>query len=96
MSTVTGSKKEKVRVFEMLLASPGMQENCKINLLVSRQNALVLCRLIEVGLMGEKQIFEDEILGALPGGIVADFKGIHEEVLKRAGLSDFYEKLKAL
>ena len=95
-SSVVGGRKEKSKVFEMVLSSPGMLEDCKISLKISRQNALLLCRVIEVGLLTEKNGLEDEILSSLPEGVKDHFKFLHEEILNKAGLSDFYEKLKAL
>lgn len=97
MSTLSqAGKKEKSKVFEMVLSSPGMLESCKINLKMTRQNVLLLSRLIESGILNSTNVFEDEILGALPEDSAAEFKVIHEEILKKAGLTDFYEKLKSL
>ena len=97
MSTASGTaKKEKSKVFEMVLSSPGMVESCKINLKMSRQNVLLLGRLIEAGILDTNGGFEDEVLGTIPDGAVAEFKTIHEDILKKAGLTDFYEKLKTL
>jgi hypothetical protein len=67
-----------------------MNENCKIVLLLSRQNILLLCRLIEAGLMNEKGNFDDEILNALPKDGLEEFKLLQEEILRRAELTDFY------
>lgn len=97
MSTVNQSgKKEKSKLFEMVLSSPGMSESCKISFKMTRQNVLVLGRLIEAGILESNNLFEDEILGALPEASAAEFKIIHEEILKKAGLADFYEKLRTL
>lgn len=96
MSSVVNSKKEKSKVFETVLSSPGMNENCKIVLLMSRQNILVLTRLIDAGLLSGKTSFDDEILETLPAESANDFKSIHEEVLKKSGLTDFYNLLKQL
>lgn len=97
MSSVTSiGKKEKSKVFETVLSSPGMAESCKISLKITRQNVLLLSRLIEAGILNSKGILEDEILDALPEASAAEFKTIHEEILKKAGLTDFYEKLKSL
>ena len=93
MSTV---KKEKSKVFEMILSSPGMTENCKISFKISRQNVLVLAKVIESGILESKANLEDEILGSLPENSASDFKAIHEEILKKSGLTEFYEKLKSL
>lgn len=95
MSSVTGAnKKDKARLFEMVLSSPGMNENCRIGLKITRQNALLLCRLIEAGMLGEKNIFEDEFLTEMSEATISSFKDIHIEILKKAGLTDFYDKLK--
>ncbi len=97
MSNVkTSTKEEKSKVFEMVLSSPGMTENCKIVLQMSRQNVLLLSRLIEAGILSGKGNFDDEILAALPEASTGEFKSIHEEILKKSGLTDFYEKLKSL
>ncbi len=97
MSSVGGAgKKEKSKVFEMILCSPGMAESCKVNFKITRQNVLVLGRLIEAGILDSKSLFEDDILGSLPQESITEFKAIHEEILRKAGLADFYEKLKSL
>jgi hypothetical protein len=96
MSNVTTANKEKSKVFQTILSSPGMNEKCKINLTVSRQNILLLSRLIEAGLLTDKNPFNDEIIAALPEGSLAEFKTIHEEILKKGELTEFYECLKTL
>ena len=73
-----------------------MGEKCKINLIISRQNIVLLGRLIEAGLLSEKNNLEDEIIASLPPGSLDEFKIIHEEILKKAELTDFYERLKLL
>jgi len=66
MSNVaTNAGKEKSNIFETVLSSPGMNEKCKINLMLSRQNIILLCRLIEAGLLSGKNAFDDEIIAAL-------------------------------
>lgn len=91
-----GVNKEKSKIFETILSSPGMNEKCKINLLMSRQNILLLTRLMEAVLLTDKMNFEDEIISSLPKESLEEFKGIHEEILKKADLAEFYEKLKLL
>ena len=95
-SAGTNSTKEKSTIFSMVLSSPGMSENCKIVLQMSRQNVLLLSRLIEAGILNAKGNFDDEILSSLPETSAGEFKSIHEEILKKSGLTDFYEKLKLL
>ena len=90
------ANKEKSKIFETVLSSPGMNEKCKIVLMLSRQNILLLSRLIESGLLTDEQAFDDEILEALPNESFEEFKTIHEEILKKANLLEFYEKLKSI
>jgi len=95
-NAVTNSSKEKSKIFETVLSSPGMNEKCKINLQISRQNILLLSRLIEACVLSDKKNFDDEIISALPKESLEEFRGIHEEILKKAELTEFYEKLKLL
>ena len=96
MSNVATVSKEKSKVFQTILSSPGMNEKCKINLMMSRQNILLLSRLIEAGLLTDKNPFTDEIIAALPEGSLAEFRTIHEEILRKSELTEFYECLKSL
>ena len=92
----TTTSKEKSKIFQAILSSPGMSEKCKINLLISRQNILLLSRIIEAGLISNDNRFEDEIIDALPKDSLSEFKLIHEEILKKGELTDFYERLKMI
>jgi len=90
------ASKEKSKIFETVLSSPGMNEKCKIVLMLSRQNILLLSRLIESGLLTNERAFNDEIIAALPKEAVEEFKTIHEEILRKSNLTEFYERLKSL
>lgn len=92
----SAENKGKSKIFETILSSPGMTEKCKIVLQLSRQNVLLLSRLIEAGLLTKEQPFEDEIIQALPKESVEEFKVVHEEILRKAELTTFYERLKLL
>lgn len=94
MSSVVN--KEKSKIFETILSSPGMSEKCKLALQVSRQNVLLLGRLIEAGLLAKEMALDDEIISALPKESVEEFKQLHEEILKKAELTEFYSRLKDL
>ena len=88
--------KEKMKIFETILSSPGMTEKCKVTLQLSRQNVLLLSRLIDAGLLTNQQPIDDEIIKALPKESVEEFKTIHEDILKKAELTEFYQRLKQL
>ncbi len=97
MSTVAASaSKEKLKIFETVLSSPGMSEKCKIVLQLSRQNILLLSRLIEAGLLTENGSFGDEILAVLPKESVEELRAVHEEILAKGDLTAFYQRLKLL
>lgn len=94
MSTAVG--KEKSKIFETVLSSPGMTQKCKVNVVMSRQNILLLSRLIEAGLLTDEQAFDDVIIAALPKESLEEFRTVHEEILRKAGLIDFYQRLKEI
>ena len=94
MSTV--ASKEKSKILETILSSPGMNEKCKVILHLSRQNVLILGRLIEAGLLTKESSFEDEIFQVLPKESTDEFRQIHEEILKKSELTEFYGRLKSL
>ena len=97
MSNVNnGTKKERSKVFEMVLSGPGMEQSCKLAIKTSRRNALILARLIETGLLADKELLEDDLLASLSQEVKKEFQGVHTELLDKTGLTEFYDKLKAL
>ena len=86
----------RTKIFETILCSPGMQENCKIVLNPSRQTILVLARLIESGIENKEGKEREEIISFLPEDSMNDLKSIAEELLKKSGLVAFYEHIKQL
>jgi hypothetical protein len=97
MSNVAANgNNEKSKIFQTVLSSPGMNEKCKINLMISRQNIVLLGRLIEAGLLSDENHFDDEIIAALPEDSLKEFKTIHEGILRKGELTDFYDRLKLL
>ena len=55
-----------------------------------------LSRLIEAGLLTDKKSFDDEIIAAIPKESLNELRTVHEEILKKSELTEFYEKLKAI
>lgn len=88
--------KEKSKIFETILTSPGMTEKCKVVLQLSRQNVLLLTRLIEVGLLTKDSPIQDAIILAFPKESMEELKVIHEEILRKAELTEFYERFRVL
>lgn len=87
---------EKLRIFETVLSSPGMSEKCKILLQLSRQNILLLSRIIEFGLGADKREMEDDIIAHLPEDSMEELQNAVNEILQKGGLTEFYERLKSL
>ena len=44
----------------------------------------------------DKKVLDDEIIAAFPGESVDDLRTVHDEILKKADLTEFYERLKLL
>ena len=95
-SEVMNPGNEKLKIYETVLSSPGMGEKCKIILQLSRQNILLLSRIIESGLEADKKEMKDDILMLLTEEGLEELRKVLEEILNKGGLTDFYEKLKSL
>lgn len=95
-SEVVNPGSEKLKIYETVLSSPGMGEKCKIILQLSRQNILLLSRIIELGLEADKKEMNGDILMLLTEDDLEEFRKVVEEILAKGGLTDFYEKLKLL
>ncbi len=95
-SEVMNMKNEKLKIYETVLSSPGMGEKCKIILQLSRQNILLLSRIIELGLEVDRKEMKGDILMLLSEEGLEEFRKVIDEILSKGGLTDFYEKLKSL
>jgi len=93
---LASESKMKSKVIEMLLRSPGMNEKCKVVLSLSRQNIIFFSRLLEVSLLSEGKQVDDDVLNAISKESMEEFRQVHEEVLKKGDLTDFYQKLRML
>jgi hypothetical protein len=93
---LASESKMKFKVIEMLLSSPGMNEKCKFVLSLSRQNIIFFSRLIEVSLLSEGKQVDDDVLNVISKESLEEFRQVHEEVLKKGDLTDFYQKLRML
>jgi hypothetical protein len=85
---------EVARVYDTLLCIPGMNDQVKLDLKISRKQVLLLAQVIERGLRAESEN---------PSGMLAVAKQTGEELnliandcLEKAGLIELSEKLKAL
>ena len=86
--------KEKMKIYEAVLSSPGMEDNVKIDFRISRKNILLISRIIEHGLSVDEN--KDEIFVQLPNENTEEIQKVREEMLRKGKLNEFDIKLKAL
>ena len=87
--------KEKLKVYEALLSLPGMNESVKVGFSMSRRDVLLLSRVIEAGL-NAGAADSDSLISLVSDESKEGIKAVIGEILKRAELSEFNEKLKSL
>lgn len=87
------AEKERAKVYEVLLCSPGMIESVKVNFQMSRKEIFLLSRVIEAGLSSSTADGMTSLIGEESRQA---YRAVVEDILKKAGLSDFVEKLKHL
>ena len=90
-------KTEIGKVYDTILSIPGMNDEIKISLKVSRKNLLLLNKVIERGLNGKET--EDKSVSVLEIISKEDLKEIGciaTELLNKAGLIEMNEKIKSL
>ena len=90
------SAKDVAIVYETLLSSPGMNEAVKISLNVSRKQVLVLSKVLELGFSAKSENGNSGLLSAVDAATIEELRGISEEILKKAGLTETNEKLNGL
>lgn len=82
-------------MYDAMLSVPGMSDTVKVGFTMSRRDILFLSRIIEAGLntgTGDSESMISLISKESRDG----FQAVIEEILKRAELTDFNEKLKQL
>ena len=86
--------KELGEIYDLILLSPGLNERIKLDSRISCRTALQLVMALEYGLSNTdadnplRKILSEEDRGTL--------KGLTEEVLQKASLKEFYERLKKI
>jgi hypothetical protein len=90
------TKIEMSRMYDTLLATPGMNQSVKISLTISRKTALLLNQLIEKGLSEIGQSDLSGIMAALPNENFQEMEVISMDLLRKADLTELSEKLKML
>ncbi len=90
------TKIEMSRMYDTLLATPGMNQSVKISFTISRKTALLLNQLIEKGLSESSQSDLSGIMAALPKENFQEMEVISRDLLRKADLTELSEKLKML
>lgn len=90
------STKDIQMVWETLLSSPGMNEQVKIGLNLSRKNVLLLTKVIELGLSNKEGNGEQSIVGIAKKETLTELIALSEELLNKAGLQEMNSKLLTL
>lgn len=90
------SKNETARFMDMLMSVPGsMNESVKVDFKLSRKQILLLSNVVERGL-NSKEKDQQGIMEFLDRETFEGLSLFADECLKKAGLTEFNEKLKAL
>lgn len=90
------SVKEAAIVYETLLSSPGMADPVKLHLNIPRKHILILSRIIELGLSVQQQEGQVGLLNVVDKTTTEELRGLAEDILSKAGLTDMNEKLNTL
>ena len=87
--------KEMTKIYDLVLNGPGMAEEFKLSINMSRKHLLLFCLLVENGISPGKEK-ADELAALLSKETAAEMSALIPEMLKKggAGLYDFYERLK--
>lgn len=84
------------KVYDTILSIPGMNEMVKIDLRISRKNVLLLNGVIKRGLSAKDDDKSANLLQSVPQEGLQELDAFADECLKKAGLTELSEKLKAL
>ena len=87
---------EMSRMYETLLAAPGMNQSVKISLTISRKTALLLNQLIENGIAQKDKPDQPGIIAALPKECFQEIEVISMELLRKADMTELNEKLQMI
>jgi hypothetical protein len=78
--------------YELILKSPGLSDKVKLDIRMNKRDLLFLARMIDYILAAEIKK-DEELLALLPEETRAELKSVKTEMLKKAGLEEFYEEL---
>jgi hypothetical protein len=82
------------QVLETVLSIPGMTENVRIDMKISRKNVLLLSNIIERGLSAKGDGKDGGVLANIGKETIEELQGIAQEYIEKAGLIELDNKLK--
>ena len=83
-------------VYEALLSPDTMSTAVKITLNITRKQALLLAKVIELGLSVQPEPGQAGILSVVDGSELVKLQGLSADLLKKAGLTEMMDKLNSL
>lgn len=87
-------KNEVAKLYDTILSIPGMNDEVKIHLKISRKNLLLLNKVIERGLNGKDPDDKSNgVLDTVPKETLQELKDIASQLLNKGGLTEVNEKL---
>ena len=87
------STKELASVYDTIISIPGMGEQVKIDLKISRKNALLLSQAIRKGLHAKINEENPDLLDIVTSDCKQELTMLSDECLMKAGLTELSEKL---
>lgn len=90
------NQKDVAMVYEMMLASPGMNDNVKIGLTLPRKTVLVLTKVFEAGIAAKGEGDKAGLLAMVDDQMFHELAEINSELLQKAGLKDMSERINSL
>lgn len=91
------AKNDVAKIYETLLSIPGMNEEVKVPLKISRKNLLLLTKVIERGLNGKETDDKSiSVLDIVAPETLQQLGEISGQLLDKAGLAEMNDKLKDL
>lgn len=85
--------KELASVYDTIMSIPGMNEQVKIDIKVSRKNALLLTQAIRKALMTTPGEHGHDLLDIASKESKQELTNIADEFLQRTGLIELHEKI---
>ncbi|WP_448635421.1 hypothetical protein [Pedobacter panaciterrae] len=79
-------------MYDALLSVPGMNENVKVDLKISRKQILLLSQAIRQGVKQETGMVKD-LVSVLPKESITELCEIADDFLQKAGLAELFQKL---